>query len=215
MSRHTHVLRPRPPCRARLASRSPSGRFAIYRRRRDRLAQGDRLCLGTRHGGHGPVLVPAGGRDPPPRVRLRGDPPPVGLGALDDLGSVCRMRVRAGSRRIAARMAGLYWQGLTVAGVLTLLPGRVLNEVLFAAHRPSLGSRRRRFCASLAGLGQPAPGPGRLPWPDHAPTRSPPANSGRENLTATAIFRPQDRKAVVTALEWDGTFIVKTPGGHT
>jgi uncharacterized membrane protein len=37
-----------------------------------------------------------------------------------------------------ARMAGLYWQGLTVAGVLTLLPGRVLNEVFFAA-RPELG----------------------------------------------------------------------------
>ncbi len=37
-----------------------------------------------------------------------------------------------------ARMAGLYWQGLTVAGVFTLLPGRVLNEALFGGH-PEIG----------------------------------------------------------------------------
>jgi uncharacterized membrane protein len=37
-----------------------------------------------------------------------------------------------------ARMAGLYWQGLTVAGLLTLLPGRVLNDFLFAT-RPEIG----------------------------------------------------------------------------
>lgn len=37
-----------------------------------------------------------------------------------------------------ARMAGLYWQGLTVAGALTLLPGRLLNDALFGL-RPELG----------------------------------------------------------------------------
>jgi uncharacterized membrane protein len=35
-------------------------------------------------------------------------------------------------RRHKATMRGLYWGGLMVAGIFTLLPGRVLNEVLFA-----------------------------------------------------------------------------------
>lgn len=33
-----------------------------------------------------------------------------------------------------ARMAGLYWQGLTLAGLFTLLPGRIINDFLFGAN---------------------------------------------------------------------------------
>ena len=43
----------------------------------------------------------------------------------------------ARAARIAAhraRMRGLYWQALGIAGLLTLLPGRVLNEVLLPGH---------------------------------------------------------------------------------
>jgi uncharacterized membrane protein len=69
-----------------------------------------------------------------------------GFGAIHLLALWVLVQVTLGVRdarrgRIAphrGRMAGLYWQGLTVAGLLTLLPGRVLNEVLFAA-RPEIG----------------------------------------------------------------------------
>lgn len=43
--------------------------------------------------------------------------------------------------RIAAhghRMAALYWQGLAGAGLFTLLPGRILNDLLFG-FRPDVG----------------------------------------------------------------------------
>lgn len=33
-----------------------------------------------------------------------------------------------------AALKGLYWQGLAIAGLLTVLPGRVLNEVLFPSN---------------------------------------------------------------------------------
>lgn len=41
-------------------------------------------------------------------------------------------------RRHKAELRGLYWQGLAIAGLLTLLPGRVLNDALFSA-APNLG----------------------------------------------------------------------------
>jgi uncharacterized membrane protein len=69
-----------------------------------------------------------------------------GFGAIHLLALWVLVQVTLGVRdarrgRIAqhrGRMAGLYWQGLTVAGLLTLLPGRILNDVLFAA-RPEIG----------------------------------------------------------------------------
>jgi hypothetical protein len=47
-------------------------------------------------------------------------------------------RARGPDRAASRAHGGLYWQGLTVAGLLTLLPGRILNDVLFAA-RPEIG----------------------------------------------------------------------------
>lgn len=81
----------------------------------------------------------------------------AGFGAIHLLSVWVLVQLVAGirdakARRIAAhraRFSALYWQGLTVAGTLTLLPGRTLNDALFAA-RPELGLWAVGFL--LAGL---------------------------------------------------------------
>ena len=69
---------------------------------------------------------------------------PIHLPSLWVLLQLCPGVRDARHGRIAAhrrRMAGRNWQGLTVAGLLTPLTGRVLNEALFAG-RPEVGVRR-------------------------------------------------------------------------
>jgi uncharacterized membrane protein len=113
------------------------GPFSIYRRRRDRLHKviGYVWVLAMAVTALSSFLIPA--------VIL---PLALGFGAIHVLSVWALWTIWAAVRdaragRIAAhrgRMAGLYWQGLTVAGALTLLPGRVLNDALFP-HRPALG----------------------------------------------------------------------------
>ncbi len=113
------------------------GPFAIYRRRRDvwHKAAGYVWVVAIAVTALSSFLIPASIF-----------PVAQGMGAIHLLSIWALWTIWFGVRdaragRIAAhreRMAGLYWQGLTVAGVLTLLPGRVLNEALFPA-RPDLG----------------------------------------------------------------------------
>lgn len=106
------------------------GPFAIYRRRRDRL-----------HRGLGYVWVLAIAMTALSSFLIEASVLPIafGMGAIHLLSIWALWTIwfgvqdaRAG--RIAAhraRMAGLYWQGLSIAGVLTFLPGRALNAALF------------------------------------------------------------------------------------
>lgn len=113
------------------------GPFAIYRRKRDAL-----------HKSVGYVWIVAIVLTAASSFFLRASILPIalGFGAIHLLSLWALWTVIYGVRdaqmgRIAshqARMAGLYWQGLTLAGVLTLLPGRTLNGFFFA-DRPELG----------------------------------------------------------------------------
>jgi uncharacterized membrane protein len=113
------------------------GPFAIYRRRRDVLHKvtGYVWVLAIAVTALSSFLLPASII-----------PIAFGMGAIHLLSIWALWTIWFGVRdaragRIAehrGRMAGLYWQGLTVAAVLTLMPGRVLNGVLFPA-RPELG----------------------------------------------------------------------------
>lgn len=106
------------------------GPFAIYRKRRDRL-----------HRVLGYVWVLAIAMTALSSFLIEASVLPIafGMGAIHLLSIWAFWTIwfgvqdaRAG--RIAShrsRMAGLYWQGLSIAGVLTLLPGRALNDALF------------------------------------------------------------------------------------
>lgn len=113
------------------------GPLALYRRRRDGL-----------HRGLGYVWVLAMALTALSSFALEAALLPIalGFGAIHLLSVWVLLQLALGirdarGRRIAAhraRMAGLYWQGLAVAGLLTLLPGRTLNEMLFGS-RSDLG----------------------------------------------------------------------------
>jgi uncharacterized membrane protein len=113
------------------------GPFAIYRRRRDRLHRG----LG--HGWVAAMALTALSSFGLPAALM---PIALGFGAIHLLSVWVLVQLSLGVRdaragRIPAhraRMVGLYWQALGVAGLLTLLPGRMLNAALFGA-RPEIG----------------------------------------------------------------------------
>jgi uncharacterized membrane protein len=113
------------------------GPISIYRQRRDRL---------HRIAGYAWVLAMAGTAVSSFLIDAFVLPIAGGFGAihllsvwvlLNLLHGVCDARAgRIAAHR--ARMHGLYWQGLGLAGVLTILPGRTLNEVLLP-DRPDAG----------------------------------------------------------------------------
>ncbi len=108
------------------------GPFAIYRRRRDAL-----------HKALGYAWVMAMALAAASSFALSAFVVPIALGfGVIHLLSVYVLYqlwvgVRDARRRAIAahkaRMSGLYWQGLTVAGVFTFLPGRTLNATFFPA----------------------------------------------------------------------------------
>ncbi len=107
------------------------GPFALYRRRRDRL-----------HKILGYVWVAAMLTVSLSSFALTAAVVPLGFGfgiihllSLWLLVGLWRGVSLARAKRIAehqGQMRGLYWQALGIAGVFTLLPGRVLNDVFFA-----------------------------------------------------------------------------------
>ncbi|KUF11989.1 DUF2306 domain-containing protein [Pseudoponticoccus marisrubri] len=113
------------------------GPLALYRRRRDRL---------HRVAGYGWVtamaLTAASGLFIPAGIL----PIVAGFGPIHLLCLAVFVAlwqgiraIRAGAQaRHAETMRSLYWQALGIAGLLTLLPGRLMNETLFGA-APWLG----------------------------------------------------------------------------
>ncbi len=122
------------------------GPFAIYRQRRDRLHKGlgyTWVLVMTVTAGSGLFIETALW----PRLGPFG---PIHLLSLWALYTLWR-GVQAARRRDLAthqmEMRSLYWQALGIAGLFTLLPGRLLNRALFP-DLPELG-----FVAILLGGG--------------------------------------------------------------
>ncbi|MBL4627687.1 MAG: DUF2306 domain-containing protein [Roseicyclus sp.] len=106
------------------------GPVAIYRKRRDWVHKGvGRTWVGVM------VVVAVSGLFIPaqvlPLIGMFGPIHIFSVWVFLTLTTGVRAILRGDVARHRAAMQALYWQGLGIAGVLTLLPGRQLNAVLF------------------------------------------------------------------------------------
>lgn len=113
------------------------GPLALYRRRRDRVFDGMHRVLGRVWVVAMAVLAISALFIPAVVLPVLGPFGPIHLFVIWTLVSLTR-GMRAIFRRDVARhqaeMRALYWQALGITGLLTLLPGRRLNAVLFGDH---------------------------------------------------------------------------------